>query len=265
MARWLPSFFYKWLKKTIHQDTVNLFLEEMKDLKDLAFANKSLELLQATVTSEGLENLPKKGGVIIAANHPLGGLDGLALMKAVGAYRPDVRFVVNDVLTQLPNFQEITVGVNSYGTTLREGLAQVEKAYADGYAVLIFPAGLCSRKNNKGLIRDLEWQKSFLSRAVKYQLPVIPTHVQGKNSSWFYNLSYWRKKIGISWNIEMLYLVDEMFRQKGQTIHISFGTPLPSTTWTFQRKMGVWANLLKDYIYEMKEKGVSFDTFLQNK
>jgi putative hemolysin len=265
LARLIPGFVFRWLKRIIHQEEINNGLRIGMGKKDIEFAEFSMDYLQAKVSSVGLERIPASGGVIIAANHPLGGLDGIALVKEVGRVRSDVRFVVNDILTRLPNFENVFVGVNKHGANARASLEAIDKAYSGGFAVLVFPAGLCSRKQDDGSIKDLVWQKSFLTRAIKNQLPLVPTFVEGKNSSWFYNLSRWRKKLGIKANIEMLYLPDEMFRQRGQMIRIHFGRPIPPEVWDKSRKPEEWAALLRDFIYFLPEKpDLTFEDYLKN-
>ena len=264
LARWLPGFITRWLKRTIHQDDINRGLEISRGIKDLDFVDFALDYLATKPTSSGRENIPATGGVIIASNHPLGGVDGMALMQQTGKARKDIRFVVNDILTNLPNFEEIVVGVNKHGANPRKGLEIIEQVYAGNFTVLIFPAGLCSRKMDDGSIRDLEWQKSFITKAQKYNLPIVPTFIQGKNSSWFYNLARWRKKLGIKANIEMLYLPDEMFKQRGQNIHITFGQPIPASFFDKSRKPEVWAALLRDYIYAFNNNpSLRFEDFVQ--
>jgi putative hemolysin len=266
LARWMPGFIMRWLKKTIHQDDINrgLLQAHEKGFKDLAFASFALSYLQANTDSVGGEHIPDQGGVIIASNHPLGGLDGLALMQEAGKHRPDIRFVVNDILTRIPNFETIIVGVNKHGSSPRAALEAIEQAYSGGFATLIFPAGLCSRKQDNGSIKDLEWHKSFVARARKYSLPVVPTFIRGRNSNWFYNLAYWRKRLGIKANIEMLYLPDEMFKQRGQNIHITFGAPIAPTVFDERHRPEGWAALLREFIYHLDANPQArFEDFLK--
>jgi putative hemolysin len=266
LARWMPRWVLNWLKRTIHESEINNGLRQSEGIKDAAFASYALNFLQAGVDSSGREHLAPEGGLIVAANHPLGGLDGLALMQEVNKVRPDIRFIVNDILTNLPNFEQIVVGVNKHGNNPRAGLEAIEAAYAGAKAVLIFPAGLCSRRQDDGSIKDLVWQKSFIARAQKYNLPVVPTHVQGRNSAWFYNLAYWRKKLGIKANIEMLYLPDEMFKQRGQNIHITFGPSIPAAIFDKSRKTEEWAALLREFIYIFPQQpGLTFEQFVAAK
>ncbi len=253
LAKWLPGFVLRWLKRTIHEDEINQGLRESQHLYDLDFAEWTLKYLKATTTASGQENIPAGGGVILAANHPLGGLDGLAFMHEAGKVRKDIRFVINDLLMNLPNFPTIGIGVNKHGTNARAALGAIDEAYASGGTMLIFPAGLCSRKQKNSLIRDLEWQKSFIARAQKYQLPIVPVFIKGANSNWFYNLANWRKRFGLKANIEMLYLPDEMFRQRGQNISLTFGPLIPAQTFDRRFRPQEWAELLRRFVYVLDE------------
>jgi putative hemolysin len=187
-------------------------------------------------------------------------------MQEAGKARADIRFVVNDILTNLPNFEKIVVGVNKHGTNPRAGLEAIENAYSSGCTILIFPAGLCSRQQDDGAIMDLVWHKSFVARAQKYNLPIVPTFIQGRNSNWFYGLARWRKKLGIKVNLEMFYLPDEMFKQRGQEINITFGRPIPPSVFDKSRKPDDWAALLREFVYVFPtSENLSFEDFVKNK
>ena len=250
LANMLPGFVLRWLKKIIHEDEINNFIEHNGHLHDHEFVRACFDVLGAKTETFGLENIPKTGGCIIAANHPLGGLDGLALMKVVGAHRPDIRFFVNDILLNMQNFGSIFVGVNKHGKNPRENLRLMDETFASDHCVLYFPAGLVSRKQG-GLIRDLEWQKSYIARAVQYQKPIIPTFIGGENSNFFYTLAQWRKRIGIKANIEMLFLVDEMFKQKNKTLKFVFGNPVLPQNLTKDITHQEWANRMKEQVYAL--------------
>jgi len=261
----LPRFAINWLKRKLHEDEINAGMTQLEPYHGLEYNSETLKFLGVKVETIGLENVPKDGGVIIASNHPLGGMDGLALIKAVGDVRSDVRFIVNDVLKNLKNYGEVFVGVNKVGGHSRTSLQVVEQLYATDVAILVFPAGLVSRKFPEG-IRDLEWNKSFINKSIKYNKPIIPVFIEGKNSNFFYNFARWRKRLGIRANLEMLFLPDEMFKQKGNTIKIHFGKPIePSlfyTTYTPQQ----WTNIMHDYIYtDSISKGISFRNFVKKK
>ena len=231
IAKLLPNFILNYLKRIIHEDEINIFIRTNGHLKNHEFVEAVFKEMGARINVKGIENIPLTGGCIIAANHPLGGLDGIGLMKAVGERRKDIRFFVNDILLNLQNFGQLFVGVNKHGKNAKENLRLMDEIFASDNCVLFFPAGLVSRRQN-GIIRDLEWQKSFINKAISYSKPIIPAYIGGQNSNFFYNLANWRKRLGIQGNIEMLYLADEMYNQKNQTIEVIFGEPIQPNHFT---------------------------------
>lgn len=254
LYRFLPRFLLSYLKKVVHQDEINDFINRHGHRQELDFVDAIIDEFQVHVKVKGLENVPPSGGCVIAANHPLGGLDAMALVQMVGRKRKDIKFIVNDILLQLKNLKGIFTGVNKHGKNTAEVYSGLDDLYASGQAVLIFPAGLVSRKQN-GHIRDLDWKKSFVTRARKNELPVVPVFIEGKNSAFFYNLSRFRGKLGIKANIEMLYLADEMYRQKNQTITIIFGKPIPPNHFDKSKTDQEWAQIVKEHVYCIAEEG----------
>ncbi|MES2836420.1 MAG: 1-acyl-sn-glycerol-3-phosphate acyltransferase [Bacteroidota bacterium] len=250
LLKWLPRFVLSYLKKTIHQDDINAGLEKYKNHYDFAFVNAILdEHIGVNIIIEGIENIPLQGGVVVASNHPLGGIDGLALIKAVGTKRKDLKFIVNDILGNLDNLKNLWLEVNKHGKNSKDSLDAIDTHYGSNQATLIFPAGLCSRRID-GEIMDLQWRKSFVVKAKKYYLPIVPTYIEAKNSRFFYNLAFYRKKMGIKANIEMLYLVDEMFKQKNQTIKITFGKPINASKF-IQLDDFTATEKIKEHVYKL--------------
>jgi putative hemolysin len=238
---------------------------KLKDDRGLEFNKKALDILEAKVVSVNPENIPLQGNVTIAANHPLGGLDGMALIKAVGELRPDVHFFVNDILKNVTNYGDVFVAVNKLGAASAGSLRTMEEIFRQGGAVLIFPAGLVSRKQN-GIVRDLSWKKSFVTQAIDHKRMVVPTFIEGENSKFFYNFAYWRKRSGIKANIEMLFLPDEMFRANKKTIRIHFGKPFNYTVFDNSRSHKAWADCMYDFIYSPEfMKGMSFEEYMKAK
>lgn len=250
LLKWLPGFVLSYVKRILHQDELNASLFRMKDMKGVDFAKGALDELGITVTFKGIENIPASGGVIIASNHPLGGLDGIALIYAVHQKRKDIKFLVNDILMHLEGIKDFWVPVNKHGSNGRQAQEAIDKTFASEGATLVFPAGLVSRKQNNG-IEDLAWKKSFINNAIKHQRNIVPVFIHGSNSSFFYNIAYWRKKIGINANIEMFYLVDEMYKQRGKTITIEFGKPISFHVFDKTHSSITWANLVKHHVYHM--------------
>jgi putative hemolysin len=254
LYRLIPRFLISYLKKITHQDEINQFIKRHGKKREFEFVAAILDEFGARIEFSGLENVPEKGGFVLAANHPLGGLDAMALVHVLSQRRTDIRFVVNDILLQLKNLQGIFIGVNKHGRNIMDVFTNLDALYASGQGVLIFPAGLVSRKRS-GMIRDLEWKKSFITKARKYQLPVIPVHIGGRNSNFFYNLSNLRTRLGIKANIEMLYLPDEMYKQKGKTIPIIFGKPVQPEIFDRSVSDQIWAERIKNHVYRLPEEG----------
>jgi putative hemolysin len=226
LLKWIPGFLISYIKRVVHQDDLNDIIFNLKDSYDLDYVNGSLKCLGTVYEMDGLEKVPEHGRYIFAGNHPLGGLDGLILMSAVGRRFPDIRFVVNDLLMHLKNMNGVFVPVNKHGRQTAEYARRIDETYRSGAQILYFPAGLCSRKI-KGEIIDLPWQRNFIAKAIEYQRDIVPFYFEARNSNFFYNLANLRKKLGIKANIEMLYLVDEMFKQRKKRIHVTFGEPIP--------------------------------------
>jgi putative hemolysin len=265
LYRWLPSFAVSWLKKKLHEQEINDAMHKLRDDKGLDFNVKALDILGAKVESIHPENVPVTGNVTIAANHPLGGLDGMALIKAVGKIRPDVHFFVNDILKNITNYGDVFVAVNKLGAASARSLRTMEDIFRQGGAVLIFPAGLVSRKQ-QGIVRDLSWKKSFVTQAIDHKRTVIPTFIEGENSRFFYNFASFRKRIGIKANIEMLFLPDEMFRANKKEIRIHFGKPFSYEVFDGTRSHKEWADKIYEFIYSKEfMQGVTFEEFLSLK
>src|SRR5690606_22391341 len=173
LAKWIPGPFLSYLERVIHEDDINYIMTKFRDLYGLDFVDALIEELGVNVVLEGAENIPVGDSVIFASNHPLGGLDGIAIMHAIGRYRRDVKFLVNDILMNIRNLEPLFVPVNKIGGQAKSGIMAIDQAYASDNALLVFPAGLVSRKI-KGKVADLEWKKSFITKAKKYKRDVVP-------------------------------------------------------------------------------------------
>ena len=251
VALMIPGFVYSFLKRLIHQDGINEFIEKYGDRKGLDFADGMMEYLRVTYDVRGEENLPPpEGRYIFASNHPLGGPDGVILISFLGKRYPDLKFPVNDLLLNLKNLNNIFLPVNKHGAMAREAAAAIEEAYASSCQMIMFPAGLCSRKI-KGKICDLTWQKSFVTKAVQYQRDIVPIFFSGKNSDFFYNLANFRKRIHLKANLEMLWLPDETFKKIGQHFTLYIGKPIPWQSLDKSRKPLEWAAEIKRQVYKL--------------
>lgn len=250
LVKFIPWFVMNYIKRVTHEKEINEFFHLHGEKKDLEFIAATLSHFNIKIEIKNPENIVKTGGVIFASNHPLGGLDGMGLIHAVGQKRKDVKFIVNDILMALTTLDGIFIGVNKHGKNVSTSLAIIEELYASDMAVIIFPAGLVSRKQ-KGEILDLEWKKSFISKAKKHQKNIVPVHIDGQNTKKFYNLALWRKRLGIKANIEMFYLIDEMFKQRGKTLTMTFGEQIPYTRFDKEHTDLEWAQILKKEVYAL--------------
>jgi putative hemolysin len=247
----VPGFIIRYLKRIVHQDELNEFLKLNGHLKDAEFIEAGLEFFKISYKVYRKENIPASGRYIFVSNHPLGGLDGLVFIYELSKYFNDLKFPVNDILMNITNLSGIFLPVNKHGAQDREAARKIEEAYASDSQILYYPAGLCSRKK-KGIIRDLQWHKSFISKSIQYKRDVVPAYFSGRNSNFFYNLSNFRNFLGIKANIEMLYLVDELFRQKGKEIDLIFGKAIPWQTFDHSKTTPEWAEWVKEKSYELK-------------
>lgn len=221
----LPSFLINYLRKTVREDDINNTLRINKHLYNENFCNAIIKQFNISVNLYGKENIPKSGRVIFVANHPLGGLDALAVVSSLYKYRPDIKFIVNDILLHLENLKGLFVGVNKHGKNTKETLNNINNLFASDKAVFIFPSGLVSRRK-KGKVKDLEWKKTFVMKAKKFNTPIVPIFIGGNLSNFFYNIANIREKLFIKTNIEMLYLVGEQYKLKNSKIDITVGNPI---------------------------------------
>ncbi|HKK43379.1 MAG TPA: 1-acyl-sn-glycerol-3-phosphate acyltransferase [Bacteroidales bacterium] len=250
LAKLVPGFLIRYLKRIVHQDELNEFLGLYGNRKDADLIAAGLNHFGIRYKVSGLEKLPEKGRYIFVSNHPLGGLDGLVFIHELAKHYNDIRFPVNDILTHIENMSGIFLPVNKHGAQGRDAARRIEEAYASDSQILYFPAGLCSRKR-RGVICDLKWQKSFITKAIQHKRDIIPAYFSGRNSNFFYNLANIRKGLGLKANIEMLYLADEMFRQKDREIFLVFGDIIPWETFDRSKSPPEWAEWVKTKSYDL--------------
>lgn len=243
----VPGFVIRYLEKIAHQSEINLFLEKYGHLNGIEFLKQAVRYVDVKLEIHGLDELPE-GRYTFAGNHPLGGIDGMSTGLAVHERFPDqsIKFLSNDLLTNISNLLDLFVPVNKVGNqsqhrTLPERLKEV---YNSDLQMVIFPAGICSRRV-KGEITELKWNKSFIHKSIDSKRDVVPVYFEGRNSNFFYNLANLRTFLGIKMNVEMLYLADEMFKQRGKTFKVYFGKPIPYTTFDNSRSKLEWADWVR--------------------
>lgn len=258
LLKLIPHFVIQYLRRIIHEEELNNFIRKNHTKPGIVQVGLLLKEFGIKIKVTGLENIPKVGRAVVASNHPLGGLDGLALMDRVSKVRPDIMFPVNDILMNIPNSEQIFIPINKHGSNA-ENIKIFNETFASELLILYFPAGFVSRKYKKK-ITDLTWKKTFISKSKQYKRDIIPTHVDGKNSNFFYNLANFRKYLGIKANLEMLYLVNEMYNQKGNTIKITFGKPISYHTFDNRFTYTQWAEKVKEHVYLLeKEPNTDFN------
>ncbi len=240
LARRMPSFLVNYLNRIVHVDEINQFLELYPNVEGVPFVEAAIDFLGIQYTQTGFDNLSTHKRYLFVSNHPLGGLDGLTLMHCASRKYPIIYFLANDILCNLPPLRQIFLPVNKHGSQNSEYLKELHDAYQSDAQVFTFPAGLCSRKI-RGKVQDLKWHSHFIKSAVRFERDIVPIRFSGHNSPFFYSLAQWRSRLGIKSNLEMLYLVDEMFRQKGAQFTIRFGDPIPFTTFNRTQKAEEWA------------------------
>jgi putative hemolysin len=252
--RKVPKFIVNYLRKIAHEDEFNIFFKANPDLRNLDFIEAAFKYLQVSTYIEGTENLPPKDGrYIFASNHPLGGLDGIATGYLLGKeYDGKVRFFSNDIMMHLHPMRDMFVPVNKTGAQSKDHADLMQKLYESDNHLVTYPSGMCSRKVH-GKIVDLEWKKNFISKAIQYQRDVVPIYFKGKNSNFFYNLAIVRKFLHLKINLEMMYLADEMFKQKGNKFTIRIGKPIPWQHFDKTKSHSEWAQWVKDLVYQMEK------------
>ena len=253
-AKFVPRPFISWLKRIIHQDEVNKYLWESRHLSGTEWLEECVRYLDMTIELVGEENLPKKDDgrlYTFVSNHPLGGEDGVALGAIIGRhYDGKFRYLVNDLLMNLPGLAPVCIPINKTGNQSRNFPAMVEAGFKSDNHMLMFPAGICSRKRGEE-IRDIAWKKTFITKSVEYQRDVVPIHFGGQNSPFFYKLANFSDKYVKKVNLAMLFLVDEMYKNVHKTFRVAIGKPIPWQTFDKSKTATQWAQYVQDIVYEL--------------
>lgn len=253
-AKRVPRFLVSWLKRRLHQDEVNAFLEKEGDIQGVPWVEDVVEHLGMKLVIEGEENLPSSDDpkrYTFVSNHPLGGLDGVALGAVLGSrYEGQIKYLVNDLLMNLPGLAPLCIPINKTGKQSRQFPLMVEAGFKSENHIIMFPAGLCSRKQ-KGVIRDLPWNKTFITKSVETQRDIVPIHFGGRNSEKFYRIANICKFFRLKFNVAMIYLVDEMFGNRDKTFVVKIGKPIPWQTFDKSRTPLQWAQYVQDEVYKL--------------
>ncbi len=254
--KYIPRPAISWLKRILHQDEVNRYLTGRASGKyGMEWLDECVAYLEMDLNVRGLDALPGNDGnryYTIVSNHPLGGEDGVALGSILcHKYDSRIKYLVNDILMNLDGLAPLCVPINKTGSQSRNFPKMVDAAFQSDNNVLMFPAGLCSRKQN-GVIRDLEWKKTFVTKSIEYHRDVIPVHFSGQNSERFYRIANLCKTLNLKVNLAMILLVDEMYKNVGKQFTVTFGQPIPWQTFDKSRSHSQWAEWVKNQVYALE-------------
>ncbi|MBN2893168.1 MAG: 1-acyl-sn-glycerol-3-phosphate acyltransferase [Bacteroidales bacterium] len=251
--KFLPGFLINKLKKIVHEEDINHIMTIYHDDIGQDFVKSLLNHWKIKVNYCGLNEIPANQKYVIASNHPLGGLDGIAMLNLIYKYLGNAKAIVNDLLLNITNLKPVLTGVNVFGKFSKKQILDIDELYQGENQILVFPSGLVSRKI-KGEIKDMDWKKSFLVKAIENGRSIIPVYAEAKNSNFFYNLAKLRKFLGFKFNIELIYLPDEMFKFAGQEILFKFGKPIPVETFTTDKDINYWVEYIRAKSDELKNQ-----------
>ena len=249
-AKRIPKFLIRWFKNFMHLDYINDYLKE--GYVGVEFCENCLKYLGVEIEVNGLENLPKDGRkYTFVSNHPLGAIDGVTLGAIIGReYDGKIKYLMNDLLMNLKGMAPLGIPVNKLGGQARNLSKLINEVYNSDNQMIVFPAGLCSRKID-GRIQDLPWGKSFIRKSRETGRDIVPIHFDGENSKAFYRVATWCKRLGIKFNFAMMMLPSEMYKSAGKKYRITIGKPIPVTTFDKSKPDSEWAQEVRRKVYEL--------------
>lgn len=256
----IPRPFISGIESFICQKEMNRLLDATDGLHGAAFCDEVLHHLNITYSISGEENIPTEphdSRVLFVSNHPLGGLDGITLISALSRITGQkVKFLVNDLLMAVSPLHDTFLPINKHGSQNRNSVDSINKAFGGPQPIVIFPAGLCSRMQKNNVVADLQWQKSFVSRAIQSQRDIIPLHFDARNSNFFYNFAKIRKALRIPFNLEMLRLPAEVVKSRDKHFKITVGKRIPFQSLKGGAAAPEQARLIRDLVYNLPDKKV---------
>jgi putative hemolysin len=249
-AKRIPKFVINWFKKFIHQDFINGYLKE--GYVGVEFCENCLKYLGVEIEVIGRENMPKDGKrYTFVSNHPLGAIDGVTLGALIGReYDGNIKYLMNDLLMNLKGMAPLGIPINKLGGQARNLPRQINEVYESDCQMLVFPAGLCSRKID-GKIQDIEWGKNFVKKSRDTGRDIVPIHFEGENSKRFYRIARLQKLLGLKFNVAMMFLPDEMYRSKGRKYRITIGKPIAISSLDNSKTDVQWAQEIRQHVYDL--------------
>lgn len=250
----LPRPVMWFIRKLIHEEDFNRNFSKGLVGADFAY-DFFFNELGVTLEVIGEENIPATGLFTFASNHPLGGADaGLEVAWLAKKYNDKVIVPANNFLLHLKQLRNYLIPVNKLGNGQSRELAlMLDEAFRSDRQVLYFPAGVCARKID-GVITELPWKKTFVTKSRETQRDVIPVWFSGHNSKRFYRIACFRKFFGIKLNLEMLTLPSELFRYRGQHFKMVIGKPIPWQTFTPDKSDADWAQYVRDQVFALAQE-----------
>ena len=250
----LPRFAINFLKRRLHQDQVNEAIMGANPYHGAGFFDEALKYLNITYRTRGEEKLDKDKKYIFVCNHPLGGPEALIIGSVFHRlYGEGFQVPVTPIMANLKPLAEFFTPVNNLSSKQSRDLGErIAKMFNSDQQVVVFPAGLCARKI-KGKITEMPWKKMFVTQARRYERDVVPVHMSGHNSNWYFFLCKLSKFLRLKINIGMLYLVDELFKQRGNEFVITFGEPVPYTTFDKSKTDLQWAAEMQERVKALAE------------
>ena len=249
-AKYIPKWLIRWFEKFMHLDFINGYLKE--GYLGVEFCENCLKYLGVELEIEGVENIRQKGKkYTFVSNHPLGAIDGVTLGAIIGKeYDGKVKYLMNDLVMFLQGMAPLGIPVTKLGNQARELSRLVDEAYKSDNQMIIFPAGLCSRKID-GKIQDIEWGKSFVKKSREFGRDIVPVHFQGENSKRFYRVATWCKRLKLKFNFAMMLLPNEMYLSRGRKYKVIFGKPIPIESLDRSKNDNQWAQEIRNKVYEL--------------
>lgn len=245
----LPRFAVNFFKRRIHQDEINDCIMHAEHYKGAGFFDEALNYVGITFKIRGEENLDPGKKYLFAGNHPLGGPEALIIGSVFRKiYGDGFKVPVNHLLANLKPLNEFFVPVRVYGSNRNRELGeQIADMFRSDYQVLVFPAGMCARKI-KGKVTEMPWKKMFITQSRKFERDVVPIHISGFNSRRFFFFTKLSTFLKLKFNLGMIFLVDELFNKEGQEFVVTFGKPVPYTTFDKTKTDLQWAAEIKDQV-----------------
>ena len=250
----LPHFVINFLKRRVHQDDINSVVMSVEHYKGVGFFDEALNYLDITYRTRGEEHLDANKKYLFVCNHPLGGPEALIIGSVFRRlYGEGFQVPVTPIMANLKPLAEFFTPVNNLSSKQSRDLGErISKMFTSDQQVVVFPAGLCAKKV-KGKVTEMPWKKMFVTQARRYERDVVPVHISGHNSRWYFFLSKLSKFLGLKINIGMLYLVDELFKQRGNEFVITFGEPVPYTTFDKSKSDREWAAEMQERVKALSE------------